>query len=239
MASEKHDLNLNELPDKGNSIYGEQIMYTKLKYFSALILLILLNQGITANAQSVADKAKEKMQNYAFTNGHWHLVNTSFDPKIWQYVTNHYYVKMSSAADGLMRENEWKKFKVGFEVDPLNMPALKEFKKNSTYFGTVLHTYNVETDEVVTNYFKASNSTWQITSASNTLSADAIYSYGNGEDSLGKYEVKTTVEKLSDTEHRLTTQRKYESLGFWFTVDQYHATKIPNDTPKGKANSES
>lgn len=176
-------------------------------------------------SQLLADDLNEsqlQISNFGFTEGEWYLVNSSdLRPQ-----PQHFYVKMKIDADGHMLTNSWHSFKPGFEVDEYDLPDLKTFKKNTEDFGLVLKTYDPAKTAIITSYFNIGTSTWNINEAMPIVSEGLIETAGQSVDMYGPYQYYTRLEKISDDRHEWTSQRLYESLGFWLTVDSYVATRI-------------
>jgi len=175
-----------------------------------------------AFAEETPNESQVQLSNYQFVEGDWYLINQSDVNPVPQF----FYVNMKIVGDGHMLKNSWNKFKPGFEVDQNNLPDIKVFKKQTEEFGLVLQTFDPAKGAMVTNFFNIGTSAWDIREAVTTVQEGLIETSGEGSDMYGPYQYYTKLEKISDDQHQWVSQRLYQSLGFWITVDSYVATRI-------------
>lgn len=190
----------------------------------ALITLIICSIN-PAIARDEPNLSQQKIANYQFVEGDWFFVNQTLNPD-FSYLVKNFYVNSKIAADGHMLKHSWNEFKADIGLDPANLPNLKTIKKMTKDFGLVLLTFDPEKSAMVTSFFSLGTSQWSINDAQPTINDGLIETSGESSDGFGPFQYYTRLEKLSDDKHEWVSQRLYESLGFWITIDSYVATRI-------------
>lgn len=198
-----------------------------MKKFTLLIFILGMFSTVLRGADDVPPR--DILANYDFMVGHWHLINRSLQPD-FTILEQPFYVKIKYDSDGLALKNIWFEYAQKNQDEPYGQHHWKANKrKRKKYFGTVFQTYDPAQGAMVTNYFNAKKSAWTISSKVTTFSEGLIESKGFAEDGFGPYEYHLKTEKLSENKHQFISQRLYESLGFWITVDSYVATRIDHE----------
>lgn len=181
--------------------------------------------SLSSLASSTVEQAKETMENLHFMKGKWYLMNRSLNPD-QTYTTQSFYVNTSIKGGGQLLESTWKALDSDIEVNIEKLPKSKVLKKHSEFFGKVILSYMPTEEKLYTNYFNAANSTWSITGKAVSISEGLIESSGEGTDGFGHFLFYTKNQKLSDDKIIWSSQRFYDSLGFWITVDAYEAYRL-------------
>ncbi|MCO7223677.1 hypothetical protein [Pleionea sp. CnH1-48] len=190
-----------------------------------VLLLSSLFISVASMAQTPTEEAREVMSNYDFMEGNWLAINRSLSPD-FSIKEQPFFLKIRTNSSGLMQKNQWRSLKEGFEADPENLPKLRKLKKASQYFGTVFNTFDPASQAITTAFFAAESSSWDINSRQFTYSDGLIEASGESQDDFGPYQYYEKIEKLSEDKHQFVSQRLYETLGFWITVDSYVAYRV-------------
>ena len=177
-----------------------------MRVFTMIIAVVMCSP---AWAQTEADAphaaAREFFDHLSFLVGEWDAENwLARGPNDSE--TLHFVVTTSSVFDGMGRNSRW---------------AMAE---NGEWFGTVINTYDPETNMMAVRYFNGATNRWSMTEQVIEMTETGFETHFSGEDGHGAYEGRTRLERLSDDQYRQTIERKYETTD-WFLVDSLEATR--------------
>lgn len=176
----------------------------KLAIFLPLILLSSLVQA----GDSITEQAKLKMKNMNFMVGRWHAISRSLKQD-FTVDEQPFFIKIQYDFDGLAIKSRW-----------------HNDDQNKSYSGTVFNTFNPSDNTLTTSFFNADISTWDHNSFEYDFAKGFIQANGSAQDMFGTYEYRITFEKISNNVHTFKSERFYNGLGFWITIDSYEATRL-------------
>ena len=179
-----------------------------MKHRYSVYFLIFLTLHNANASNSVQDKARAQITQFDFMVGSWRINNKLMQAD-QSYIEKSFNVESKYTFDGLAIQSSW-----------------HEANSSNSYIGSVLNTYEPETETMVTSFFNALTSKWTENAASIEVRTKQINMIRRGKDQHGEFLQTTTFTIISKQKHTYKSERQYDDLQRILVTDSYVATRI-------------